>query len=178
MWKLRLTPVATGLLLVVALATPGAASAAIDSDDTVIPVDATTQLQMHTTANCVLADGQCYFTASANLITPNGPTGFPDDLWARQTTTVRSSDRDSYLDSDFNAPNTKMFKSNGLVDFTTIYYGGGPVDKYRLVGNTRPRDWKTGQLATESDYIVCSHIQVIYGGHNLTSPSTCSQTHF
>ena len=31
----------------------------------------------------------------------------------------------TYLDSDFNAPNTRMFKSIGPVEFTTIYFGSG-----------------------------------------------------
>ena len=46
------------------------------------------------------------------------------------------------------------------------------------MGNTRPTDWATGQPKTDADYIVCSHIQVVYGGHNITTPSTCSQTRF
>ena len=48
---------------------------------------------MHSTANCVKAEANCYFTTAANLRTPEGPIGFPDDLWARQTTTVRTMDR-------------------------------------------------------------------------------------
>ena len=69
------------------------ASAALDTADTSFPINEFTQLEVHTTANCVLADNQCYFHAAANLRTPEGPTGFPPDLWARQTTTLRSSDR-------------------------------------------------------------------------------------
>jgi hypothetical protein len=166
---------ATWVLL--ALVTPSAvSSAAMDTADASIPVDAVTALEMHTTANCVLAESRCYFTASANLRTPQGPIGFPPDLWARQTTTLRSSDRMAYLDSDFNAPNTRMFKSIGPVEFTTIYFGSGPVEKYRLVGDTRTTDWATGLPKTDADYIVCAHIQVGYAGVNLTSPDACAQT--
>ncbi len=174
----RIAAAASGLLFVAALAQPAIGAAASDTANTSFPMGDGTQLETHTTANCVLADAQCYFTASANLMTPDGPTGFPDDLWARQTTTLRSMDRNNYLDSDFNAPNTRMFKSIGPVEFTTIYFGGGPVEKYRIVGNTRPTDWATGRPKTDADYIVCSTIQVVYGGHNITSPSTCSQTRF
>ncbi len=91
---------------------------------------------------------------------------------------MRSSDRDVYLDSDFDAPNTRMFKSIGPVEFTTIYFGGGPVEKYQLHGNSRPVDWGTGQPRTDTDYIVCAHIQVVYAGVNLTSPDACAQTTF
>jgi hypothetical protein len=70
-------PAAAGLLLAAALAQPGVAAAASDSADTSIPVDAVTQLQMHTTANCVIADGRCYFTAHANLMTPDGRPASP-----------------------------------------------------------------------------------------------------
>ena len=46
------------------------ATAATDSSEASILVDAATQLQSHTTANCVAAEGRCYFTATANLMTP------------------------------------------------------------------------------------------------------------
>jgi hypothetical protein len=133
---------------------------------------------VHTTANCVLADKQCYFTAAANLLTPDGPTGFPPDLWARQTTTLKSSDRHNFLESDFDAPNTRMFKSIGPIEFTTIYLGAGPVDKYQIHGNTWTTDWQTGRPKLDADYIVCAQIQVVYAGVNITSPSTCAQTRY
>ena len=174
----RLLAAAAGALFVAALAQPAISSAASAAKNTSFPMGDGTNLEMHTTANCVLADAQCYFTAAANLMTPDGPTGFPDDLWARQTTTIRSTDRDNYLNTDFNAPNTRMFKSIGPVELTTVYFGGGPVEKYQIVGNTWPTDWQTGRPKTDADYIVCSQIQVVYGGKNITSPSTCSQTRF
>ena len=51
-----------------------------------------------------------------------------------------------------------------------------PVEKYRLVGDTRTIDWATGLPKTDADYIVCAHIQVVYAGVNLTSPDACAQT--
>jgi hypothetical protein len=165
--------------LALALVSPcGVAVAAQNAATATIPVDAVTTLEMHTTANCVKADNQCYFTAGANLMRPDGPAGFPNDLWARQTTTLRSMDKMTYLQSDFDAPNTRMFKSIGPVEFTTIYFGGGPVEKYSIHGNTHTVDWTTGQPKTDTDYIVCAHIQVVYAGVNLTSPDACSQTRY
>ncbi len=173
----RLSAAVAATWLALALVTPTAdSSAAADAADAAIPVNAVDTLQVHASANCVRADGQCYFTASANLLTPRGPIGFPDDLWARQTTTLRSMDRMVYLDSDFDAPNTRMFKSIGPVEFTTIYFGGGPVEKYQIHGNTWTTDWATGQPKLDADYIVCTHIQVVYAGVNLTSPDACAQT--
>lgn len=171
-----LAVIATTLFTLAVLTPMAAAAAALDTADSSIPVDAATALEVHTTASCVLSDNQCYFTASANLRTPQGKTGFPPDLWARQTTTVRSSDRMVYLDSDFTAPNTRMFKSIGPVEFTTIYFGAGPVEKYQIAGNSRTVDWATGLPKTDADYIVCAHIQVVYAGVNLTSPAACAQT--
>jgi hypothetical protein len=45
----------------------------------------------HVTANC--AGAGCTFNTTADLLTPDGPIGFPGDTWARQTITLRSSDR-------------------------------------------------------------------------------------
>src|SRR5258705_3753871 len=83
---------------------------------------------MHATANCIKAEGNCLFNTSANLRGPEGPIGFPNDLWGRQTTTLRTMHRDVFVDADFDAPNTRMFKSITDMEFTTIYYGGGPVE--------------------------------------------------
>ena len=161
--------------LTLALVAPTAeSSAAIDTADASIPVDAVTTLEMHATANCIKAEGNCLFNTSANLRVPEGPIGFPD-MWARQTTTLRTMHRDVYLEADFDAPNTRLFKSLTDVEFTTIYFGGGPVEFH---GNARPTDWHTGQPAMNSDFIVCSHIQVVYAGVNLTSPDACAQTTF
>jgi hypothetical protein len=175
----RLFVMVSAAWLALTLITPvSAASAARDTADASIPVNPTDTLVAHATADCVRATNQCFFTASANLLTPGGPVGFPNDLWARQTTTLRSMDRMVYLDSNFDAANTRMFKSIGPVEFTTIYFGGGPVEKYQLRGTTWPTDWTTGQPKLDADYIVCTHIQVVYSGVNLTSPDACAQTTF
>ena len=48
--------------------------------------------------NCFKGDGHCDFVVGADMRTPDGVTGFPPGLWARQTTEVRSSNRLAYLD--------------------------------------------------------------------------------
>ena len=112
--------------LTLALATPmPMSSAAIDTADASIPVDAATTLEMHVTANCITAQANCLFNTAANLRTPEGPIGFPGDLYARQNTTVRTMDRSVYVDTDFDAPNTRLFKSLTDVELATVYFGGG-----------------------------------------------------
>jgi len=163
--------------LAMALVAPTAVSSAAENSATAsIPIDDVTTLEIHTNAKCVKADAQCYFTSSANLLTPDGPTGFPAQFYAKQNTTLRSTDRLVYLDSDFNAPNTRMFKSVGPVEFSTVYFDGGPPEKFTVVGNTRTTDWNTGQPKTDADYIVCSYIQVVYANVNLTTPTACART--
>ena len=166
-------------MLALVLVTPLAeSSAAVDTADSSIPANATDFIESHATANCVRADNQCYFTASASLRTPQGETGFPNDFYGRQTTTLRSMDRNLFLDTDFDAANTRMYKSITDMEFQTIYYGSGPVEKYQLHGNTWPTDWSTGQPKLDADYIVCTHIQAVYAGVNLTTPDACAQTTF
>jgi hypothetical protein len=89
----RLAAASAGLLTVV-LMHPAAATAASNTATTSIPVDDATQIKMHVTANCASAQNTCNFNTTANLLTPDGPTGFPGDTWARQTITLRSSDRE------------------------------------------------------------------------------------
>jgi hypothetical protein len=166
-------------ILLAALLSPSAvAAAAADKADTSFPVSDTDQLEMHTTVNCVLGDRQCYFTTQADLRTPEGITGFPNDLWARQTTTIRSSNQLNYLETQVVAANTRIYKAGAKREITTIYFGGGPVEKYQLSGQIQPTDWRTGQPMLDADVIVCAEIQVVYTGVNITSPSTCSQTRF
>ena len=160
------------------MASPATASAAANNGDSSFPLPDGTQLEMHVTANCVLADKQCYFTTQADRNTGDGITGFPDDLWARQTTTIRSSNTLNNLETQVVAANTRQFKEMGRREITTIYFGGGPVDKYRVSGQTQPTEWQTGQPLLTADYIVCAEIQVVYSGVNITSPSTCAQTTF
>lgn len=71
------------------------ANAAIDTANSSIPVNPAQTLEMHVTANCVTAEGTCYFDTAANLLAPEGVIGFPGELWARQSTTLRTMDRGS-----------------------------------------------------------------------------------
>ncbi len=165
--------------LALAVVSPvGHAAAATNSATRSIAIDDTTTLEIHSTANCVKADNQCYFDTAANLRGADGAyLPFPDDVYGRQNTTVRSTDRLVYVaDSDFNAANTRMFKSINDVEFATVYFGGGPPEKFMVHGNTRTVDWSTGQPRTDAGYIVCAHIQIVYGSVNLTSPDACAQT--
>ena len=158
--------------------TPTPLSAAASNTATQsISVDGVTSIEIHVTANCVKADNQCYFDTAANLRTPDGPAPFPDDVYARQNTTVRSTNRLVYVaDADFSAPNTRMFKSINDVEYATVYFGGGPPEKFMLHGNSHTVDWSTGQPRTDAGFIACSYIQVVYGGVNLTTPTACAQT--
>ncbi|HET6733831.1 hypothetical protein [Mycobacterium sp.] len=165
--------------LTLALVTPmPMSSAAVDTGDASIPVDPVTTLEMHVTANCIAAEGNCLWNTAANLRTPEGVTGFPGDLYARQTTTVRTMDRSVWVESDFDAPNTRLFKAMTSVELSTVYFGGGPPEKFTLRGNTWPTDWRTGGRRTDVPLIVCSHIQVVYAGVNVTSPDACAQASF
>ena len=71
-------------------------------------------------------------------------------------------DRSVYLNSDFDAANTRLFKSLTDVELQTVFFGGGPPEKFTFHGNSWPVDWRTGQPRTDTDYIVCAHIQVVY----------------
>jgi hypothetical protein len=174
----RLSVIAAGGLLTAALSVPGVASAASDTGDTSFPLPDGTQLEVHVTANCVSADKQCYFTVAANRRSDVGIEGFPGDLWARQTTTLRSSNRLNNLETQVVADNTRQYKEMGRREITTIYFGGGPPERYQISGQTQPTDWQTGLPMLNADYIVCAEIQVVYSGVNITSPSTCAQTTF
>jgi hypothetical protein len=174
----RFAVVVAALLLAAGLVVPGKASAAANTRDSSFPLPDGTQLQMHVTANCVLADKQCYFTTQADRATADGVQGFPDDLWARQTTTIRSSSQLNYMETQVVAANTRQYKEGNRREITTIYFGGGPPDKYQVTGTTQPTDLATGQPKLDSDYIACAWIQVVYSGVNITSPDTCAQTTF
>lgn len=166
--------------LITAMASPATASGASDVDQRSIPVNAFDQLEMHTRLDCVKATATCSFTASANLRTPEGAViGFPADLWARQTTEMRSSDRTSYLETDLQDVGfQKLFKSGGSNVVTTMWFGSGPPERYQVSANIFPTSWYDGKPKTDSDVILCSHIQVVYSGVNITSPATCSQATF
>jgi len=174
----RLATAFAGVVAAGALVASPVAHGAADNADASFPLPDGTTLETHTTANCVSADKQCYFTASADRNVGGGIQGFPDGLWARQTTTIRSSNRMVNQETQVVADNTRVFKEGWKREITTIYFGGGPPEKYRITGTTQPIDWQTGLARLDSDYIVCTFIQVVYPGVNITSPQTCSQTTF
>ena len=159
-------------------AVPTVSSAASNAGDSSFPLPDGTLLEVHVTANCPLADRQCYFTVGADRRSGDEIDGFPGDLWARQTTTLRSSNRLNNLETQVVAADTRQFKEMGRREITTIFFGGGPPERYLITGQTQPTDWQTGLPMLNADYIVCAEIQVVYSGVNITSPSTCAQTTF
>ena len=121
----------------------GRGAAAVDSANTSIPVDPTTQIEMHVNANCVLAQARCFFDTRANLLTPDGPATFPQDVWARQTITLRSTGRDVWQEAEYSAPVgmpretkganqnnvlSKLFKTPSSNEISITYFGGGPIE--------------------------------------------------
>ncbi|UXA17574.1 hypothetical protein [Mycobacterium sp. SMC-4] len=189
----RLAAAGATALMAMALSNPATAVAASNSAVTSIPVDGSTQIEMHVNANCVPAENKCYFDTTANLLTPTGPTGFPQDTWARQTITLRSNERDVWQEAWYSAPAgvprelkganhnnvlSKMFKALNNVEISVTYFGGGPIERFRVDGDSMPTEWRTGLPATGADFLACSQIQVVYGGVNLTTPTACAQTRF
>ena len=180
-------------LLMAVLTTPAAAQAASDSQTTSVAVDPANQIQMQVSADCAAGQNRCFFNTAANLLTPEGPTGFPGDAWARQTITLRSSDRLAWEEASYSAPSgmpretkganhdnvlSKLFKSTNNVEISVTYFGGGPIERFKIDGDSAPIDWATGQPRTQADFIACSQIQVVHGGVNLTTPTACAQTTF
>jgi hypothetical protein len=166
-------------LLTLASITPTApSSAALDTANSSIPVNPVDTLEMRVTANCITAEARCLFDTVANLRTPQGVVGFPGDLWARQNVTLRSMDRHLYINSNVETPNTRIFKSLTDNEISTVYFGGGPPDRVSLRGVAWPIDAITGRPKTDVPLIVCSYIQVVYAGVNLTSPNACAQAAF
>jgi hypothetical protein len=178
---MRLATAMTSLGLVLASAAlPGTAvsSAASNTASTLTPLDDGTQLETHAFVDCHRANGSCDFTVGADRRTGDGVTGFPSDLWSRQSTDIRSTDRLAYLDVHAAAQYDRVFKEGGHDNVTTVFMGDGPPDKYQTVGRIDSTDWRTGQPRTDVNVIVCTHIQVVYSGVNIMSPSTCAQTSF
>jgi hypothetical protein len=171
------TGLATVGLLLTLLPAP-LAGAASNTATTLIPLDGANQLETHMFLNCFKSDGHCDFVAGADMRTPDGVTGFPPGLWARQTSVIRSNNRMAYLDAHANGQYERVMKSMGTDEITTVYFGEGPPDKYQTTGRIDSTDWGTGQPKTDVNVIVCTHIQVVYSGVNITSPSTCAQTTF
>ena len=153
-------------------------SGASNTATTLLPLDGPNQLETHVFLNCFKSDGHCDFTAGADVRTPDGVTGFPPGLWARQTTEVRSSNRMAYLDTHANGQYERVHKAMGNDEVTTVYFGEGPPGKYQTTGRIDSTDWQTGQPKTDINVIACTHIQVVYSGVNITSSSTCAQTTF
>jgi hypothetical protein len=167
---------AVGLML--ALAPPAISPAASNTATSLMPLNDGTQLETRAVLDCHRANGSCDFTVGADRKTGDGVTGFPNDLWSRQSTDIRSSDRVVYLDVHATAQYDRVFKEGGHDNVTTIYMGEGAPDKYQTTGRIDATDWRTGQPRTDVPVIMCTHIQVVYGGNNLTSPSTCAQANF
>jgi hypothetical protein len=152
--------------------------AASNAASTLFPLDGPNQLETHAFVNCFKGDGHCDFTVGADTRTPDGVIGFPPGLWARQTTEIRSSNRLAYLDAHANGQYERVQKAMGSDEITTVYFGEGPPDKYQTTGRIDSTDWQTGQPRTDVNVIVCTHIQVVYTGVDITSPATCAQTTF
>ncbi len=183
-----LTVLSTGPAL-----TAPAAHAAVNTAVTSIAVDPATQIEMHVTADCRPAENKCFFDTTANLMTPDGPTGFPGDTWARQTITLRSNSRDVWQEASYSAPSgnprdtkgmnhenvlSKLYKATNNVEISITYFGGGPIERFKTDGDSVPTDWSSGRPDTTSAFFACSQIQVVYGGVNLTTPTACAQTTF
>ena len=189
----RLAAIGATTLAMAALVPTGTAAAASDTKTSSIAVDPATSIQMQVSANCDSAQARCFFTTTASLLTPNGPTGFPGDTWARQTVTLRSSDRNVWQQAWYSAPSgnprelkganhdnvlSKLYKGLRDVEISVTTFGGGPIQRFTTDGDSRPLDWATGQNQTSADFIACSQIQVVYSGVNLTTPTACAQTRF
>lgn len=184
----RLAAVWAGVAIGVACLDPAVAAAGTDTATKLFPIDPATQLETHAWVDCQAPTGGCRFTVGANLVTPTGPAGFPGDLWARQSTRIRSSQRTTYLDvhtdggegpwGDRGGPGTKVFKEGGAATITSLYGGAGPPERYQTSGSINVTELTTGQPKVGANVIVCTHIQVVYGGVNVTGPDTCAQTVF
>lgn len=184
----RLASALVGIGLGVACLYPAVAAAGTNTASKLFPIDPATQLETHVWLDCPAATGNCRFTVGANLHTPNGVTGFPGDLWARQSTELRSAQRTTYLDvhtdggegpwGDRGGPGTKVFKGSGTAEITSLYNGSGPPEKYETHGTITVMELTTGQPKVGANVIVCTHIQVAYSGVNVTGPATCAQTTF
>ena len=72
----------------------------------------------------------------------------------------------------------RVFKQGGTDNVATVFMGDGPPDKYQTTGRIDSTDWRTGQPRLDVNVIMCTHIQVVYSGVNIASPSTCAQANF
>jgi hypothetical protein len=174
----RLVTALAGVGLVFSLTPPPVSSAASNTATSPMPLNDGTQLETRAVLDCHRANGSCDFTVGADRKAGDGVSGFPNDLWSRQSTTIRPTDRLAYLDVHATAQYDRVFKQGGTDNVTTVFMGDGPPDKYQTTGRIDSTDWRTGQPRTDVPVIMCTHIQVVYSGVNITSPSTCAQTTF
>jgi hypothetical protein len=89
----RLVTALAGAGLMLALAPPAVTPAASNNATTLTPLPDGTQLETFVRLDCHHANGSCDFTVGADRRAGDGVTGFPNDLWSRQSTTIRPSDR-------------------------------------------------------------------------------------
>ena len=187
----RILSVLAASVAAAALSSP-TASAAVNTGTSSIPTPQDI-VEMKVTADCPGTDGRCFFRTQASLLTPTGPVGLPQDTWARQTITIRSTDRSVYQEAWYSAPAgmprelkganhdnvlSKAYKSVSDYQVSVTYFGGGPLERFAVDGDSVQTDWRTGRPAIEAGFIVCSNIQVVFGGVNVTTPGACAQTTF
>jgi hypothetical protein len=175
---MRLLTALAGVGLTLVLTPTPPSLAATNTATSLIPLNDGSQLETRATLDCHSASGSCDFTVGASRRTGDAVDGFPHDLWSRQSTDIRSMDRTLYLDVHATAQYDRVFKEGGNDNVTTVYMGEGPLEKYQTTGRIDATDWHTGQPRTNKPVIMCTHIQVVYGGNNITSPSTCAQANF
>ena len=174
----RLVTALAGVGLMLVLTPPAIAPAAGNNATTLTPLPDGTQLETFSRLDCHPATGSCDFTVGADRKSGDGVIGFPNDLWSRQSTTIRPNSRTAYLDVHATAQYDRVNKDGGSDEVTTIYMGEGPPEKYQTVGRIDATDWHTGQPRLNINVISCTHIQVVYSGVNITSPSTCARANF
>lgn len=187
----RILSVLAASVAAAALSSP-TASAAVNTGTSSIPTPQGI-VEMKVTADCPGTDGRCFFRTQASLLTPTGPVGLPQDTWARQTITLRSDSQDVWQEAWYSAPAgvprelkganhnnvlSRMLKSLREVEVSVTYFGGGPIERFTTDGDSVPTAWTTGLPAKGSRFIVCSQIQVVYPGVNLTTPTACAQPIF
>jgi hypothetical protein len=175
---MRLVTALACVTFILVLTPPAHSLAASNTATSLIPLNDGSQLETRATLDCHSANGSCDFTVGADRRTGDAVDGFPHDLWSRQSTDIRSMDRTLYLDVHATSQYDRVFKEGGNDNVTTIYMGEGPLEKYQTTGRIDATDWHTGQPRTNKPVVMCTHIQVVYGGNNITSPSTCAQANF
>ena len=51
---------------------------------------------------------------------------------------------------------SKMYKSLSDVEISVTTFGGGPIERFQVDGDSVPTDWSTGQPNTRANFIACS----------------------